>query len=499
MDKMMNNSDLQNFLSAANAKSKVLLEYAFAHPELVKEINVEVELLEQDCKKVTSFTNTNNPYMQECMLLESIEKTDNKELLENLNSYTQQLKATQTGCQNETNFGFYHKNFENLTKTKKLSAKNLEILGRNLKSDLSKSFTKRYNDWCLGQICKMRQKYLKELLERIAQFKQLEDLLSPFMGQTGFLWDMSKGLFQNFGFEVLKEFADLLENDQTLQELADLLGRAKAESDKYEKELRDKIEVKTVYHPTSAYKGQINGMCLSGDISAAIPSELALYKNPATKKYFMKKFVEKQLLSFSYVNQMSSTYKEHTKEEVKVAIKDKKGPVIICVDTSGSMQGAPERIAKTITFALAKKCLAEDRKCYLISFSTGIEVQDLSKLEGGDALNQLIMFLRKSFNGGTDASPALQHSLSLLKQNDWKNADVLMVSDFVMGNLESKIEEDIMNQQKAKSKFYSLVIGNTGNEMTIKVFDENWAYNPNSKDSMKNLVRRIRKITSKSA
>ncbi len=68
-----------------------------------------------------------------------------------------------------------------------------------------------------------------------------------------------------------------------------------------------------------------------------------------------------------------------------------------------------------------------------------------------------------------------------------------------MGNLESKIEEDIKNQQKAKSKFYSLVIGNTGNERTIKVFDENWAYNPNSKDSMKNLVRRIRKITSKSA
>lgn len=56
-------------------------------------------------------------------------------------------------------------------------------------------------------------------------------------------------------------------------------------------------------------------------------------------------------------------------EEVDVAKKDQKGPVIICVDTSGSMQReflvensvserserrTPENIAKTVTFALSK-------------------------------------------------------------------------------------------------------------------------------------------------
>ena len=55
------------------------------------------------------------------------------------------------------------------------------------------------------------------------------------------------------------------------------------------KELREKTEFKTEYHPKNAYRGQISGLRLSGDISSAIPSELAMLKNPATKLYFYKK------------------------------------------------------------------------------------------------------------------------------------------------------------------------------------------------------------------
>ena len=50
----------------------------------------------------------------------------------------------------------------------------------------------------------------------------------------------------------------------------------------------------------------------------------------------------------------SENKEEHESEEVDVAKKEQKGPVIICVDTSGSMQGTPENIAKTVTFALSK-------------------------------------------------------------------------------------------------------------------------------------------------
>ena len=187
---------------------------------------------------------------------------------------------------------------------------------------------------------------------------------------------------------------------------------------------------------------------------------------------------------------------EHSTETVEISVKEKekKGPVIICVDTSGSMNGTPERVAKTITFALAKKCLDEERKCFLISFSTGIEVQDLSHFEKSNGLNVLVQFLRKSFNGGTDASPALEKSLELLSSNDWKNADVLVVSDMVMGSFSAELEARIKAQQKKESTFYSLVIGSSGNKNVIDIFDENWSYNTADSHAMRHLVKNIAAI-----
>jgi uncharacterized protein with von Willebrand factor type A (vWA) domain len=222
-------------------------------------------------------------------------------------------------------------------------------------------------------------------------------------------------------------------------------------------------------------------------------------KNPATKLYFAQKFAESKLLSYSYINQQKTYRQEKTTEEVEASIKEKepKGPVIICVDTSGSMHGTPERVAKTITYALAKKCLEDDRKCFLISFSTGIEVQDLSTIEKGNGLTELVNFLRKSFNGGTDATPALVESLRQLKTENYKNADVLMVSDFIMGTLPQNIIESIKKEQEKGTYFYSLVIGTSANNQTIQCFDESFDYNPNDKNSRRVFCEKIHNITQK--
>ncbi|MBR1614821.1 MAG: VWA domain-containing protein, partial [Treponema sp.] len=98
------------------------------------------------------------------------------------------------------------------------------------------------------------------------------------------------------------------------------------------------------------------------------------------------------------------------------------------MDTSGSMHGTPENIAKTVTFALSKIAIEEERKCYLVSFSTEIETLDMSDFKSGDALTRIVQFLHMSFNGGTDASPALRHAVQMLQKDGYKNADVLMIS-----------------------------------------------------------------------
>ena len=403
------------------------------------------------------------------------------------------------------NFDFYKNQFAEQKKEPKKAGKGnapaqwksleqLEVLRRNFIGDMEKSLIDRKNKWEQERIDEMRKTFLDELYKKIQNFKRLEKLLSPFIKDFGRLWDLSEGFFETSGFEILEQFAKLLEQDQSLQELAEILGKQNRAQSIFEKELRDKVVIKTEWHPQNAYRGEIKGICFSNDISSVLPSELALMKNPATKKLFQLRFAQKQLLSFEYQRNVEGTRKESTQEEVSIEKKEPKGPIIICVDTSGSMHGTPENIAKTVTFALSKIALEEERKCYLISFSTGIETLDMSDFKKGDSLQKLVRFLQMSFNGGTDASPALQHAIKMLQSNDYKNADVLMISDFVMANLPNDLIDAIEVEKEKNTDFYSLVIGTSGNQGAINCFNHNWSYNTNDIHASRHLVEQLHSI-----
>ncbi|WP_295858987.1 VWA domain-containing protein [uncultured Fibrobacter sp.] len=403
------------------------------------------------------------------------------------------------------NFNFYKNQFAEQKKEPKKDGKDkapiqwksmeqLEVLRRNFIGDMEECFIDRKNKWEQERIDEMQKAFLEELYKKIQNFKRLEKLLSPFIKNFGRLWDLSEGIFETSGFEILEQFAKLLEQDQSLQELAEILGKHNRAQSIFEKELRDKVVIKTEWHPQNAYRGEIKGICFSNDISSVLPSELALMKNPATKKLFQLRFAQKQLLSFEYQRNVARTQEESTQEEVSIEKKEPKGPIIICVDTSGSMHGTPENIAKTITFALSKIALEEERKCYLISFSTGIETLDMSDFKKGDSLQKLVRFLQMSFNGGTDAGPALRHAIQMLQSNDYKNADVLMISDFIMANLPSDLINAIEVEKENNTEFYSLVIGISGNQGTIDCFNHNWSYNTNDIHASRHLVEQLHSI-----
>lgn len=319
------------------------------------------------------------------------------------------------------------------------------------------------------------------------------EAVMPFIKNLGRLWDLSEGTFETSGFEILDTFAKLLEHDESLKELADLLGKQTRAQISYEKELRDKVVIKSSWQPKHAYKGEINGLRFSNDISSVLPSELSLMNNPAAKKLFQLKFAQKQLLSYDYQRMEEEQEESKEKEETTVEKQEPKGPIIICVDTSGSMHGTPENIAKTITFALSKIAIEEERKCYLISFSTSIETLDLTDFSA-NPIGKLVQFLRMSFHGGTDAGPALKHAVKMLSENEWKNADVLMISDFVMQSLDNDIKAQIKSAQENNTNFHSLVIGTSGNNGAINSFNHNWFYDTNNPQANRHLVEQIHEI-----
>ncbi len=361
------------------------------------------------------------------------------------------------------------------------------------KDDMKSSIDKNTLDIELKVLEELRKPFLSELYKKIDAIQKLYNYISPFTKDLGRFWDKSEGLWQNIDFDILENYNKLFKNDPTIQELAELLGRLKDTQKEIEEvEFRDsKIIQKPKINPY--FKEEIIGVKESDDINHLLPTEIGLLSKQSTKSIFFKKYSEKKLQTFDF----HSIEKEDVEKEFlnkKESSKEKnKGPFIVCVDTSGSMNGTPENIAKMITFAILKIAQKENRKAYLISFSTSIKTLDLTNIE--NTLEKIVSFLSMSFHGGTDNIPAIKEAIQMTNKDDYKDADVLMISDFIMPSLDEDTKKLVEIAKAKKTKFYSLSITNNSNENILNEFDENWIYNTNDMYALKKLVTNLKKIS----
>lgn len=430
-----------------------------------------------------------NPFIEEQVFVEQVQKMKFEDLKKDFSNLSKTYNAIPSVQKMPTTIvmDYYKKAFSAKTNM-------AQAIARNFAGDLEKSLITRQTDWEMQEIDKARKSFVDDLFNNLENLRRLMQIFKGVSGNLGRLWDLAQKDLMDNGFDVLEQYADLLDKDKGVAELIELIGRYNQSETEYHKELRDKMVVKHEVHTEPAYKGQISGLQVGDCIENSLPSELGLYSNPQTRPIFKLRFAQKQLLNYAYMRQIAHQHHEIEQEEIEVGEAQEKGPMLICVDTSGSMHGTPERIAKTITYALAKKALLEKRKCYLISFSTSISVMDLSALDSAIGLQQLVAFLRMSFNGGTDANPALYHAIEMMNTEKWKMADVLMVSDFIMEQLKPSVVKEIIRLRKLKCKFYSLAVTSQVNKKHLDCFDSNWIYDTERTDSIGQLVKQLDKL-----
>lgn len=189
------------------------------------------------------------------------------------------------------------------------------------------------------------------------------------------------------------------------------------------------------------------------DISLALKYQLGMQRNPKLKKLFKLAFAEKKLLEL----ELSCSYVEKEKGPIvkKEDIEHGRGDIIICVDTSGSMWGQNERIAKAFCYQMASIARQENRKCYIINFSTQLDEIDVS---GKEKFLELMNFLSKSFNGGTNVDIALERSIEIINEENYSNADIIVISDFDLGHIKNNVINDIYKQKEAGNRFFGLMV-----------------------------------------
>jgi uncharacterized protein with von Willebrand factor type A (vWA) domain len=237
----------------------------------------------------------------------------------------------------------------------------------------------------------------------------------------------------------------------------------------------------TDYH----LRGEVGGLRESDDLPHILPSELALLGSPATEALFLQKYADKSLLTYQYQGRSLVTSDKVSYSSFQKQKRKEKGPFVLCIDTSGSMDGLPSQIAKVLCFAIMKMAAKEHRKCYLISFSIGIKTINL--LDMANNMDRIVDFLAMSFDGGTDITPALSEALNVLQTTDYKDADVMMISDFVMFDIREDLLRRIQQEQSRGTRFHSLTLSQKPNLQVVSQFDNYWVYDPASRGVMRKL------------
>jgi uncharacterized protein with von Willebrand factor type A (vWA) domain len=184
---------------------------------------------------------------------------------------------------------------------------------------------------------------------------------------------------------------------------------------------------------------ETRGLTRSDDLGRMLPSEatlLALARPsadgsragvPAAKLLHFARRAERTLLSYERVGWSDEAARTRSGMEVRPAAEC--GPILLCLDTSGSMMGARETVAKALALECMRQARTQRRGCYVYLFSGPGDCKEFELAVTARGMGDMLEFLSGSFHGGTDVDEPLRRCLARAQESEWSNADVLLVTD----------------------------------------------------------------------
>ncbi|CAH0536525.1 ATPase RavA stimulator ViaA [Vibrio marisflavi] len=328
----------------------------------------------------------------------------------------------------------------------------------------------------IAEIEANKEKVLEDLYQRMETMKHMDKVSeSGDEKSIGRLWDMASAKLSKTDLKVMKRHAEFLRKHKGLQEIAEKLGRMASEVNDPDLNLAPAEELKMVEERSQEATDDIVGIHPSDDLNKLLPNETMFLAYPELEVIFYKHLVDKRLMNYRMEGKSRTLRKvKSSKPENKKADIDK-GPFIVCVDASGSMSGFPEQCAKAIAYALMQIALADDRHCYVVLFSTEQITYELTKQDG---LREAGDFLTYSFHGGTDLEPVMIKSVELMHSAKYRNADLVVVSDFIAPKQPDEILQQVHQLKLKSNRFHAISLSKYGNPELISMFDHCWSYHP---------------------
>lgn len=260
-------------------------------------------------------------------------------------------------------------------------------------------------------------------------------------------------------YDDKKQVENYIHRYPQLKEIVDIIGRDKEPS----REEKDTIIYK--FLPVTVAKNssveEIDRVESGDNLERVLPVELSMPED-----LFFKRYATKELQQFSSPGKDKPKKVEEHRKDPRLT----KGPIIVSLDTSGSMEGQPLKIAFSLLKQLLRMAKKQKRPCYLISFSVRAKSIDLAKPRNWSKLDH---FLGYSFSGGTDGEQMLAEALKVLKTGTYEMADVLVISDFEFPAPKATTMAKISKEKALGTRFYALQIGHSSHKYH-NVMDKIW-------------------------
>ena len=292
--------------------------------------------------------------------------------------------------------------------------------------------------------------------------------MSGFLGQG---WDLTQGLLASQGWRDIIRYRQLTKQLPQIKRLMKMLGRLQTITDtesgcslagklvdpiKRQREIEEKL--------TPNVNMETGGLERGNELNRLLPSELAQLGSSKMKALWFARYAERTLLTYQY--QGYSPVEEALEQQEpadSTAMQEKEtngmGPVIICLDTSASMNGEPEQLAKAVTLEALRVAFEEGRACHLYMFGGPDEIIEhkLDLRRGG--LAQLLAFLQYSFHGGTDVVQPLLKALEKQRNEGWNKADILLISDGRFSFQDARINQILKLKHQQEIRLHGLILG----------------------------------------
>ena len=267
-------------------------------------------------------------------------------------------------------------------------------------------------------------------------------------------WEKGVKEHGNADFKERKKIEKMFFSYPQLVDIVRIIGREQPErDDEYDETVRSYMPI-LPSPPTPAV--EVEQVSLGKDLQHLLPMETTILADKETEDLFYLRYASSQLQLFANKPKQESVLKTEKKRNKKLRLE--KGPIIVSLDTSGSMSGRPEKVARCLLLQLLRMAKKQKRKCFLITFSVRAECMDLSRPGSWNRLNR---FLNNPFTGGTDGEDMIKNALKMLNTDNYSMADVLIISDFYFPNPRPQTKELMEIEHNKGTRFYGLQIEST--------------------------------------